>query len=241
MNARTCRLSLLTAAVATLLIAGSAFAGSIRFNFGGTPSTQATWDGGSSSMNAESAQVSMAMPGDPFALRNATISFSSGPGMGGSGTASSPFMFGPSAAGSITITGCLPGQGSGCSPTTLFSGHFLGGEEAFWSNGEGHFKGMEVSGTLNPALASYLGFQSDMFTGDLGVNIRCMATAADTCVPGTARILSGGSLVLQDGSVFATPEPSTLFLLGSGLAAVSLALRRYRRGRNLADVDKSQG
>ncbi|HEV2424955.1 MAG TPA: PEP-CTERM sorting domain-containing protein [Terriglobia bacterium] len=231
MSARTSRLSLLAAAVVTLLITGAAFAGSIKFNFGGT-SSQASWGGVGSDMTVQSSQVRVATPGDPFTLQNATISFTSGPGTGGAGTTASPFTFGASATGSITITGCLQGQGSGCTPVTLFTGQFLGGEQAFWSNGEDHFKGMDVSGTLNPALASFLGFQSDMFTGELGVNIVCRSMASGTCMPGSALMLAGGSLLLQDPSAPAVPEPSTLVLLASGLAALSFGVRLRSTGKN---------
>lgn len=231
MKARTRRLSLFIAAAATLLITGSAFAGSIDFTFDGNQSTsQATWGGGHSSMNASAETVNLASAGAPFTLQNAVISFTSGHGTGGSGTVSSPYTFGASSAGSITITGCLPGAGSGCSPVTLFSGQFVGGEDASWSDGEGHFEALDVTGTINPALATDLGFQSDDFAGELDAVLRCSATLADTCTPGASRMLAGGSLVLQSGSLPSVPEPSTLFLLGSGLAAVSFALR-LRSGR----------
>jgi len=233
MNSRTRRLAPFIMAAAALLIAGSAFAGSIDFTFSGTSSTsQASWGGGSNSMNASSSQVNVVSGGDPFALGNAIISFTSGHGTGGSGTVTSPYTFGASSPGSITISGCLPGQGSGCSPVTLFSGNFTGSEDAFWKNGEAQFQGLNVSGTLNPSLAAYFGFQSDAFTGTLDATIRCSATGSDTCVPGSSRMLTAGSLVLQDGSVPPVPEPSAIVLLGSGLVALSLGLRLRSRGKS---------
>jgi hypothetical protein len=233
MNLSFRRSSPVIAALATLLFAGAALAGSIDFTFSGTGSTsQASWHGGSSSVKASASQVALASPTNPFTLGDATISFTSGPGNGGSGTESSPYTFGASSAGSITITGCLPGQGSGCSPVTLFSGQFTSGADAFWSDGEGHFESMSIAGTINSALASDLGFQSDTFAGDLDAVIRCSALSADACTPGMSRMLSSGSLVLQGGSLPSVPEPSTLFLLGSGLAAASFALRLRSRKSN---------
>jgi len=237
MNGRKTTLSLLLAAVASLLITAAAFAGSLTFAFTGTSSTsQATWDGGQSQISASTDKVGLGSPTGPSPLMNATFSFTSGSGAGGSGTVGSPYMFGASGADTITITGCLPGQGSGCSPVTLFTGQFLAGEEASWSDGKVDFQGVEVSGTINPLLASDLGYQTNNFIGKLNAILECdpSTNTANPCVPGTIRMLTAGDLSLTPGGSGdppPTPEPSALLLLGSGMCGVTFFIRRRDRQR----------
>lgn len=232
MNCRKTALALLAGAIATLLIAGTALAGSIDFTFRGNLSnSQAAWGGGTSTVNASANHVGVGSSTGLLPLGDALISFSSGPGTGGSGSVSNPYTFGTSLDGSITITGCLPGQGAGCSPVTLFTGQFQTGETAFWSAGKGHFDGTDVTGTLNPQLAADYGLSSDNVTGELMAFVMCNLGPGDKCEPGVDRMLAGGNLFLTPagGGIPPVPEPSALFLLGSGLCGVVLVLRRRRK------------
>jgi hypothetical protein len=185
-------------------------------------------------MTAGTDQVALSAPTlGPFPLNDASISFVSGPGETGSGTASDPYMFGASLPQAVFVTGCLPDEGSNCSPLTLFVGQFQGREKAYWSGDRGHFIGGDVSGTVNPLLASYLGISDYNFVGELHAVIACSDTSKDVCFAGMSRILAGGDLVLYPGAggVPPTPEPSALLLLGTGMCGVTFVLRRRQTKR----------
>ncbi len=234
MRDRAISLSLL-AALASICFAAGAFAGPIDLYFKGTPSTsKASWAGGSSTMTASADRVAIGTPrGGPFPLADATISFISGAGESGSGTTGNPYIFAASAPETVLITGCLPGPAGSCSPVTLFAGEFQGREKAFWSGDRGHFDAGDVTGTMNPLLASYLGISTYNFVGELNAVIACSDTSRDVCRPGMSRILAGGDLVLYlgNGGRAPAPEPSALLLLGSGMCGVTLLLRRREKKR----------
>ena len=151
--------------------------------------------------------------------------------MGGSGTMSNPYTFGPSAAGSIIINGCLPGQGAGCTTVTLFKGLFnTGGEMATTGNDNFNFDGVNVTGTINPGVASFFGFKSNNVTGSLDAILVC-GSGTSGCTSGFGGLVGSGDLVLSPGSGGPPPipEPSSLFLMGSGVLALSAFVRARRR------------
>lgn len=218
----------LMAAMAVLFLAGAAFAGSIDFDFTGNDSSSKwTWGGGSNTLSASADTVSAGLVGGSSSQLTGTVllSFISGPGTGGSGTLGSPYTFGPSTDGSITVMGTIPGC-SGCG-TTLFTGQFLEGEAAYTSNGNLIFNGLDVTGTLGTGVASYFGFTSSNVTGSLGAILVCSAGFFDGCMGGLSGLVGSGNLIVSPGpGMGTTPEPSTLFLLGSGLCGLAFYVKR---------------
>jgi hypothetical protein len=226
---------LFLATVAVLLfVTGAALADSIDFSFTGSNNATSSWSwaGGSTTLNAQTNSASVGLVGGSSTPLNGNVlvSFTSGPGTGGSGTFASPYAFGPSAAGSIVIDGCLPGQGSGCTTVTLFSGQFNTGELAITGNSNFNFDGVDVTGTINPGVASFFGFKTDNVVGSLDAILAC-ANSTNGCTTGWSGMVGSGDLVLSPGSGGPPPipEPSSLFLMGSGVLALSAFERSRRR------------
>jgi len=220
---------LLPTLAAVLLVTGAAFADSIDFGFtGGSASATWSWAGGSSALNAITNSASVGLVGGSSIPINGSVlvSFTSGPGTGGSGSLTNPYTFGPSASGSIVIDGCLPGQGSGCTTVTLFLGQFQTGELAVTGGGNFNFDGADVTGTINPGVASYFGFNNDNVVGSLDAILTC-AASTNGCTTGFSGLVGSGDLILSQapGGPPPIPEPSTLFLMGGGVLALSLLVR----------------
>lgn len=215
-----------------LFLAGAAFADSIDFSYtGNNPSSTWSWGGGSATLSASANTASLGLVGGSSSplLGNVLISFTSGPGTGGAGTLADPYTFGPSAAGSIIVNGCLPGSGSGCSTVNLFTGQFLEGEVAFVGGGNFDFDGIDVTGTLNAAVASYFGFNTDNVVGGLDGILVCSGGFFDGCMGSFNGLVGSGDLVLSPGpNGPPVPEPSALFFMGSGLLGLVAYFRRRR-------------
>ena len=204
-----------------LFFATSAFADTVDVDFTGNGSASGgtwSWAGGSSTLSASFIDAATL---NSNTIGNGIVDITTGPGVGGSGTAGSPFLFGPSATDSITVSGCVDGT---CG--TLFTGSFQVGEVAF--NGGGStldFTGTEVTGTLSSGLAASLGMAGPV-TGSLVAVLDGTATAT----AGGSGFSGSGNLVLSGGPPPGpTPEPSELFLLGTGLFALATYLRTKHR------------
>jgi len=210
-----------------LFFAASAFASTVSVDvaFAGNGSASGgawSWAGGTSTLSAsfkDAASINSNI------ITNDVIDVTTGPGEGGSGTLSNPFMFGPSAADSIAIGGCVDiGGTTTCG--TLFTGTFKVGEVAYTGGGSTlDLTGVDVVGTLNSGLATSLGMNGTVI-GSLAAVLDGTATAT----AGGKGFSGSGNLVLTSGPPPSpTPEPSELFLLGTGLFGLAAYLRTKHR------------
>jgi hypothetical protein len=206
------------AIVAALLMFVSlpAFCGSIDFQGSGDGGTW-SWNG-TGPLTATTLGMSVKVVGSPntYKIYMPFESFTSGSFLGGSGTTSNPWMFGPGSSDSFTITGCVP-PATTCSPATLFTGEFAGsGEMAVQGTGSMLFSSTFTMGTVDPALLSFLGFSTSQvnFAGTYSVTLSGNA-------PGSGLVASG-DLVLSP-----TPEPASLTFVAIGLLGFgTMAFRR---------------
>ncbi len=195
-----------------LLVGGVAFGSAIDFDFNGIP-TKSTWawGGGTSTLSASADTVEL----NGYFL--SSISFTSGPGTGGTGSSTDPYTFGPSASGSIVVTGTITGCND-CS-TTVFLGQFQ--MEGASGNPDLVFTG-DVTGTLGAGVASFFGLSSSDVYGNLRANLIC---SDNNCSP------LGGITGSGNMAVAPVPEPSSLVLLGVSLGLCVILFYVTRRIR----------
>jgi hypothetical protein len=209
------------AILAVVLVFASlpAFSDSIDLEGSGSGGTW-SWNG-SGALTATSLGMAVKIVGS---TNNYTIYlpdevFTSGAFLGGSGSASNPWTFGPGSSGSFTITGCVPPQTT-CTPSTLFSGQFASAQTDVQGSSSMLFTATSISGTINSALLSFLGLpaSNDNYSGTYSVTL-------DGSGPGSGLVASG-DLVLSAAPT--VPEPATLLTLSTGVLALAL-LAGFRR------------
>jgi len=180
-----------------------------------------SWNGaGPLSATADGVELKVVGSSSTFLVGGSPMTFTSGSLLpGGSGTLASPWMFGPSSPNSFTVMGCLPPATSCSTPATLFSGQFTGNQGLINGTGSLLFDAPDVSGTVNPGVLSYLGLSSS--STSLSGSFNFVLSGSQ---PGG---LSGSGDLIVGSPV---PEPVSMALVGIGLLAVGIALRRKGLG-----------
>lgn len=226
---------------ALILATPAAYAGSIVFSFNGASSAADwSWADGASSVDARAYSASVGpIGGISIPLNgNVQVTFISGPETGGSGTLDNPYNFGRG--GDIVVTGCLPGQGSGCTTLYLFRGEFEA-EMGFAGPGDLVFDAPYMSGTINPAIAALFGISNENVLGSFDAVLSC-AAATDGCKTGFDGLVGSADMVLIAGSCGdnspagscspSVPEPASLALTTLGLLVLLIMTARWRLARS---------
>lgn len=206
-----------------LLVPITIAADSVTVGFDGTNSSDTwSWAGGAgSTLTATASSVTIQQTGKtPIPLPGSTFMFTSGATVSGSGTPSSPFVWGPG--GSITIIGC---------GGTCFTGDFSGMQAASAEIGVNGATGLEfnsisVEGKFNPAIYALLGLPAGTPLTIIGNQTSDLAYSSPaTFAGGGSGLVGGGTNIDNTDSPTTTPEPASLLLLGTGLLAIGFYVR----------------
>jgi PEP-CTERM motif len=214
---------LLCAGLIILFGFGTAFAGTVNIDFAFTGNGVSTsggawsWMGGSTPL-VSSFDTSASL--DASSINFEIVDVTSGSGTGGS------FTFGPSATGSITIGGCVAiGRFTSCG--TLFSGQFITPQTATNAAGPSvDFMGTDVAGSVSSQLAVALGLTSPNVIGSLTSTLFGAIGSS-----GGSGLTGSGDLILVGTGTGRppVPEPSSFFLIGSGLVGLLSWAKSKRR------------
>jgi PEP-CTERM motif-containing protein len=141
------------------------------------------------------------------------------------GSGSNQWNFG--AGGTITLTGAVPSAGA---TPTLFTGTWEGASVTYFG-GEFKIAGGIFSSSVNDNVAAYFGLP-----GGSGWNGALNLSFLASGYPGTpfssSALGSGDIMVSTNRPPIATPEPASLLLIGTGVAATFTALGLRGRKRS---------
>jgi hypothetical protein len=147
-------------------------------------------------------------------------------------TGSSASLWNFGAGGSITLTGAVPAAGA---TPTLFTGTWEGASVTYIG---GSFKiaGGIFSSSVNDNVAAYFGLPGG--SGWDGALTLGFLAAGYPGTPFSSSALVGGDIMVSTNRPpIATPEPASLLLIGTGLAAVTaMGLRGRKRSDERADA-----
>ncbi|HEV2423266.1 MAG TPA: hypothetical protein VGZ29_00410 [Terriglobia bacterium] len=234
------KLVLLAVVALVFALSPAAYAGSIVFSFKGTTSAATwAWLDGTSSLAGKADSATVDVVGDAGMPINGDVSltFALGPNTGGDGTFGNPYQF--DWGGSIVVTGCLPGQGAGCTSTYLFKGQFEAAM-AYAVTDYLSFNAPLISGTLNPAIAAMFGFSDVNVLGSFEGVLTCDGIAFG-CTSGSDHLVGSADMILMPSQGpcdsascgVTTPEPDALQLTSLGLLLLMIMAAARRLAKSL--------
>jgi len=216
----TVKRMILLCAIVLLCLPASALADNLDFGFAGNGGTW-SWPGGVGSTltaTADFIQLSLNSTSPFYSLPSGSyLTFTTGGLVGGNGSLFSPFVWNTSGspstpsifvnvASSTHINGVLVPAGND------FLGYFTNVEAAFNAAGGLNFVGNYVAGSVNSSILSALGL-----TGSTGVSGFMDAALNSNNTTGS------GDMIITPTPATPVPEPTTGFLLLTGLGMIGLA------------------
>jgi hypothetical protein len=198
-----------------LFASAPAWSSSIDFLASGKGGTWSFNGSSALSVTANFVQVTVVGSGVITPITDGSETFTTGAFISGTGTTTNPYTFG--AGGTYDITGCVPPGAPGCTSVNLFSGDFAGASLFYNATKGMAFVGIDVTGTVNPLLAAFLGVSGGGYAGISNFNVLGKVPLGGS--------VASGDLVLTPS----VPESASLVFLGIGLVALAGVVRLKTR------------